>query len=50
MTMTAKRIRAFGAIYAACGLGFAIAALAAHVLGEKMLDSMVQVLAALAAP
>ncbi len=48
--MSAKTLRRFGAAYAACALGFAIAAAATHVLGQKMLDSMVQVIGALVLP
>lgn len=48
--MSTKSLRTFGAAYAACALGFAVTAMATHVLGQKMLDSMVQVIGALVLP
>jgi hypothetical protein len=48
--MDSKGLRALGTAYAAVGLALALAALAARVLGEKMLDSMVQLMGAVLLP
>jgi hypothetical protein len=48
--MDSKGLRALGMAYAAVALAFAIAAMAAHVLGEKMLHSMVQLMGVLLLP
>jgi hypothetical protein len=45
-----RRLRAVGTAYIAFTLAIAIAALATHVLGQKMLDSMVQVMGVFVVP
>ncbi|HJS72738.1 MAG TPA: hypothetical protein VJ921_00520 [Vicinamibacteria bacterium] len=44
------RLRAVGTAYLAFSLAIAIAALATHVLGQKMLDSLVQVMGVFVVP
>jgi hypothetical protein len=43
-------LRGLGTAYLAFAIALAVAALATHMLGEKMLDSMVQVMGVLIIP
>jgi hypothetical protein len=47
---TATSFRTLGAVYVAFALAFTLAALLTHVLGQKMIDSMVQLMGALVLP